>query len=125
MDNDTGSFNLLIQSNPPFSLVYCMFFIIFMLIELIGLVIMPTSLMCALCSIFGQFGDNIKGLNEHLVAKFVERICRKVSPSFMGPYLELSTINLEFKRHQINYCKGSQASQVGLLLTASFGQPSP
>jgi len=32
---------------------------------------MPTSLMCALCSLFGQFGDKIKGFNEHLAAKFV------------------------------------------------------
>ena len=77
--------------------------------------------MCALCSLFGQFGDKIKGLNEHLAAKFVERIFRKVFPSFMGPYLEFSTISLEFKGHQIDYHKGSQASQVGLLLTASFG----
>ena len=81
--------------------------------------------MCALCSLFGQFGDKIKGLNEHLAAKFVERIFTKVSPSFMGPYLELATIILEFKGHQIDYHKGSQASQVGLLLTASLGQPSP
>jgi len=86
---------------------------------------MPTRLMCALCSFFGQIGDKIKGLNEHLQAKFVERIFRKVSPSFMGPYLEFSTISLEFKGHQIDYHKGSQASQVGLLLTANFGQPSP
>jgi len=43
----------------------------------------------------------------------------------MGPYLELSTIISEFKDHQIDYHKGSQASQVGLLLTTSFGQPSP
>ena len=71
MDNYMGLFNLLIQLNPPFSLVYYMFFIIFMLIEWIGLVIMPTSLMCALCSLFGQFGDKIKGFNEHLVAKFM------------------------------------------------------
>ena len=63
--------------------------------------------MCALCSLFGQCGDKIKGLNEHLVAKFVERIFRKVSPSFMGPYLKLSTIILEFKGHQINYHKDS------------------
>ena len=42
-----------------------------MLIELILLVIMPTSLMGALCSLFGQFGDKIEGLNEHLAAKFV------------------------------------------------------
>ena len=32
---------------------------------------MPTSLMGALCSPFGQFGDKIEGLNEHLAAKFV------------------------------------------------------
>jgi len=32
---------------------------------------MPTSLMGALCSLFGQFGDKIEGLNEHLAAKFV------------------------------------------------------
>ena len=57
MDNYLGSFNLLIWLNPPFSLVYCMFFIIFMLIEWIGLAIMPTSLMCALCSLFDQFGN--------------------------------------------------------------------
>jgi hypothetical protein len=48
-----------------------------------------------------------------------------VSPSFMGPYLEFSTISSEFKGHQINEHKGSQASQVGLLLTTSLGQPSP
>ena len=74
---------------------------------------------------FGQFWDKIKGFNEHLAAKFVERICTKVSPSFMGPYLEFSTISSEFKGHRINQHKGSQASQVGLLLTTSFGQPSP
>ena len=28
--------------------------------------------MGALCSLFGQFGDKIEGLNEHLAAKFVE-----------------------------------------------------
>ena len=71
MDNYLGSFNLLIRLNPPFSLVYWMFLIIFMLIEWIRLVIMPTSLMCALCSLFGQFGDKIKGFNEHLAAKFM------------------------------------------------------
>ena len=76
MYNYLGSFNLLIWLNPPFSLVYCMFFIIFMLIEWIWLVIMPTSLMGALCSLFGQFGDKIEGLNEHLAAKFVERKAR-------------------------------------------------
>ena len=27
---------------------------------------MPKSLMCALRSLFGQFGDKIKGLNGHL-----------------------------------------------------------
>ena len=27
--------------------------------------------MCALCGLFGQFGDKIKGFNEHLAAKFV------------------------------------------------------
>lgn len=27
--------------------------------------------MGALCSLFGQLGDNIEGLNEHLAAKFV------------------------------------------------------
>ena len=27
--------------------------------------------MCALCSLFGQFGDKIEGFNEHLAAKFV------------------------------------------------------
>jgi len=86
-----------------------MFLIIFMLIEWIGLVIMPTSLMCALCNLFGQFGDKIKGLNEHLAAKFMERICRKVSPSFMGSYLEFYTISSEFKGDQINYHKGNQA----------------
>ena len=64
--------------------------------------------MCALCSVFGQFGDKIKGLNEHFAAKFVERIFRKVSPSFMGPYLKFSTISLEFKGHQIDYHKGSR-----------------
>jgi len=39
----------------------------------------------------------------------------------MGPYLEFSTISLEFKGHQINYHMGNQASQVGMMLTASFG----
>jgi len=58
--------------------------------------------MCALCSLFGQLGDKIEGFNEHLVAKFVERIFRKVFPSFMGPYLKFSTISSEFKGHQIN-----------------------
>jgi len=72
MDNYMGSFSLLIRLNPPFSLVYCMFFIIFMLIEWFGLVIMQTSLMGALCSFIGQFWDKIKGFNEHLAAKFVE-----------------------------------------------------
>ena len=120
MDNYLGSFNLLIQLNPPLSLVYCMFFIIFRLIEWIGLVIMPTSLMCTLCSLFGQFRDKIRGWNEHLAAKFVERIFRKMFHSFMGPYLEFSTIILEFKGHQIDYHKDSQPCQVGLLLTASF-----
>jgi len=81
--------------------------------------------MCALCSLFGQFWDKIKRLNEHLAAKFVKRIFRKAFHSFMGPYLEFFTISLEFKGHQIDYHKGSQASQVGLLLTASFGQSSP
>ena len=37
---------------------------------------MPTSLMGALCSLFGQFGDKIEGLNEHLAAKFVGRQAR-------------------------------------------------
>ena len=32
---------------------------------------MPTSLMGALCSLVGQIGDKIEGLNEHLAAKFV------------------------------------------------------
>ena len=32
---------------------------------------MPTSLMGALCSLVGQLGDKIEGLNEHLAAKFV------------------------------------------------------
>jgi len=81
--------------------------------------------MCALCSLFGQFGDKIKGLNEHLATKFVERIFRKVSPSFMDPYLEFSTISLEFKGHQIDYHKGTQVSQVGLLLTTSLGTRVP
>jgi len=81
--------------------------------------------MCALCSLFGQFGDKIKGLNEHLETKFVERIFRKVFPSFMGPYLEFSSIISEFKGHQINYHKRSQESQVRLMLTTSFGQQSP
>lgn len=32
---------------------------------------MPTSLMGALCSLFGQLRDKFEGLNEHLAAKFV------------------------------------------------------
>ena len=124
MGNYMGSFSLLIRLNPPFSLVYCTFFIIFMLIEWIGLVIMPTSLMCDLCTLFGQFGDKIKGLNEHLVAKFVEGICRKVSPSFMGPYLKFSTIISEFKGHQINHHKGSRASASKSVVNYKFWQPS-
>ena len=32
---------------------------------------MPTSLMGALCILFGQLGDKIEGFNEHLAAKFV------------------------------------------------------
>ena len=42
-----------------------------MLIERIRLVIMPTSLMGTLCSLFGQLGDKMEGLNEHLAPKFV------------------------------------------------------
>ena len=90
---------------------------------------MPTSLMGPLCSLFGQFGDKIKGFNEHLASKFVGEQGR----GFVGRcplhlwslYVEFSTISSKFKGHQINYHKGSQASKVGLLLIASFGQPSP
>ena len=92
MDNYLGSFNLLIWLNPPFSLVYCMFLIIFMLIEWIWLVIMPTSLMGALCSLFGQLGDKIEGFNEHLAAKFVGEQAR----GFVGrcpPHLWTLTSN--------------------------------
>ena len=62
MDNYMGSFNLQIQLNPPFSLVYCMLFIIFMLIEWIELVIMPTSLMGALCVFLVNFETKSKVL---------------------------------------------------------------
>ena len=83
---------------------------------------MPTSLMCALCSLFGQFGDKIKGLNEHLAAKFVERICRKVYPSFMSPYLEFSTSSSEFKGHYIDYHKGSRARASKVAINCKFWQ---
>jgi len=85
--------------------------------------------MCALCSLFGQFGDKIKGFNEHLAAKFMGEQGRgfvgRCTLHLWALNLEFSTIISEFKGHQIDYHKGSQASQVGLLLTASFGQPSP
>ena len=83
--------------------------------------------MGALCSLVGPLGDKIEGLNEHLAAKFVGEQARgfvgRCSPSFMGPYLEFSTISSEFKGHQINEHKRIQANQVGLLLTTSLGQP--
>ena len=67
MCNYMGTFCLLTQLNPPFSLVYCMFFIIFMLIEWIGLVIMSWSLMCALCRFLVNFGQSQR-INENLAA---------------------------------------------------------
>jgi len=53
---------------------------------------MPTSLMGALCSLFGQLGDKMEGLNEHLAAKFVGEQAR----GFVGrcpPHLWTLTSN--------------------------------
>jgi len=42
----------------------------------------------------------------------------------MGPYLKFSTINSEFKGHQINYHKGNQVSASKSVVNYKFWQSS-
>jgi len=125
MGNYMGSFCLLTQLNPPFSLVYCMFLIIFMLIEWIGLVILPCSLMCALCRFFGQFWTKSKDLwviDSKYSRKTGKRICREGVSFIYEPFPWILHQQLGAQAATLMHPMDNQASKEGLLFIYSFGK---
>lgn len=56
MSNYMGSYFLLFSFNPPFSIVLCMLLNIFMLIEWMGIVTLPQSLIRVYCRFLDIFG---------------------------------------------------------------------
>ena len=90
---------------------------------------MPTSLMGALCSLVGQLGDKIEGLNEHLAAKFVGEQAR----GFVGrcpPHLWVLTSNsppsAQSSRATTSIItRAVEQGLIKLLLTTSFGSRVP
>ena len=122
MGNDMGLFCLLFRLNPPFSLVYCIFLNIFMLIEWIGLVIFPCSLICALCRFFGQFWTKSRELwanGSQNSRKTGKRICRGGVPFIYDPFPRIFHQPLGAQRSTLMIPRGNRASKVGLMFISS------
>ena len=127
MGNYMGSLYLLFHLNPPFSLFCCIFLNIFMLVEWIGLITLPCSLMSVLCRFFGQFWTKTRNLwanGSQNSRKIGKRTCRRGVSFINDPFPRILHQQLGAQRPTLMIPRGSRASQVELYFIFSSRKPS-